>query len=302
MSDNGLHVFIFCCSEYSQLADYCVRSIDEFVEDTILSKTIISNTPVKVDGYKNLLDHDLWRTLDPDFKFKNLYNANWYRQQVFKLSLDALVSGNCLIVDAEVLFFKKHQWIKDGKQKIYTGSSKNDQRYAMFNQQLLNIATSEYSFITDTAVFSTDILQEIKATTESIHKQDYLTTITNLLFDRNDTLLSEFELYGNYITTKHSDTIVNSGCICHAIKIPNRQEYTYEELIKYLNDISEQDFISVNIENFSHTNNKDTPWLTFYYQIKDPSWPDCYTEEDFQLLPKEVQKECIEIFGYRINR
>jgi len=40
-------------------------------------------------------------------------------------------------------------------------------------------------------------------------------------------------------------------------------------------------------------------WFNFYYNIKDPSWPDCYVEEHFKFLPKSIQNECIEVFGYQ---
>jgi hypothetical protein len=40
-------------------------------------------------------------------------------------------------------------------------------------------------------------------------------------------------------------------------------------------------------------------WTTFYYNIKDDSWPDCYNEDKFRELPEHIQKECIEVFGYR---
>lgn len=39
-------------------------------------------------------------------------------------------------------------------------------------------------------------------------------------------------------------------------------------------------------------------WVLFYYNIKDQSWPDCYNEKDFYLLPKYIQQECVETFGY----
>lgn len=35
----------------------------------------------------------------------------------------------------------------------------------------------------------------------------------------------------------------------------------------------------------------------FYNNIKDPSWPDCRSFEDFALLDDRIKKECIEIFG-----
>jgi hypothetical protein len=39
-------------------------------------------------------------------------------------------------------------------------------------------------------------------------------------------------------------------------------------------------------------------WQEFYSQVRDPSWPDCATESEFSQLPANIQKECIEQFGY----
>jgi hypothetical protein len=40
-------------------------------------------------------------------------------------------------------------------------------------------------------------------------------------------------------------------------------------------------------------------WQEFYDHIRDPSWPDCATESDFENLPLQVQQECIMVFGYQ---
>ena len=40
-------------------------------------------------------------------------------------------------------------------------------------------------------------------------------------------------------------------------------------------------------------------WKNWYARIKDPTWPDCDREQDFHKLPKWIQKECIEVFGYQ---
>lgn len=40
-------------------------------------------------------------------------------------------------------------------------------------------------------------------------------------------------------------------------------------------------------------------WQEFYSQIRDPDWPDCDQEADFELLPEHIRKECVEVFGYR---
>ena len=40
-------------------------------------------------------------------------------------------------------------------------------------------------------------------------------------------------------------------------------------------------------------------WLDFYNDIKDPSWPDCPTEDHFVSLPEHIQIECQDVYGYR---
>ena len=41
-----------------------------------------------------------------------------------------------------------------------------------------------------------------------------------------------------------------------------------------------------------------TPWQEFYQTVKDPSWPDCETEDEFDKLPTMIQQECLD-HGYR---
>jgi len=42
-----------------------------------------------------------------------------------------------------------------------------------------------------------------------------------------------------------------------------------------------------------------TTWHDFYTNIKDPSWPECPTEDDFVNLPHDIQNECQTVFGYK---
>lgn len=41
-----------------------------------------------------------------------------------------------------------------------------------------------------------------------------------------------------------------------------------------------------------------TTWQEFYTEIRDPSWPECDKESEFEQLPKHIQLECIDVFGY----
>ena len=40
-------------------------------------------------------------------------------------------------------------------------------------------------------------------------------------------------------------------------------------------------------------------WQEFYQEIKDPSWPDCKKEEEFDSLPDHIKQECINVFDYK---
>lgn len=40
-------------------------------------------------------------------------------------------------------------------------------------------------------------------------------------------------------------------------------------------------------------------WINFYYGIKDPSWPDCWSPAGFSTLPEYIQQEMIDIYGYK---
>ena len=42
-----------------------------------------------------------------------------------------------------------------------------------------------------------------------------------------------------------------------------------------------------------------TNWQLFYNRVRDSSWPECQTEEEFKLLPVWIQQELVTVFGYQ---
>jgi len=90
-------------------------------------------------------------------------------------------------------------------------------------------------------------------------------------------------------------------------QIQNDVEYNYNLFIKHteiniqlakklLDEIGENDrsiyaLVPAAIE--------QSIWVSFYYNVKDPSWPDCFLEDNFEKLPPLIKKECIEQFGYQ---
>lgn len=40
-------------------------------------------------------------------------------------------------------------------------------------------------------------------------------------------------------------------------------------------------------------------WQEFYSQIRDPAWPNCDSEDEFDSLPEHIKNECVQVFGYQ---
>jgi hypothetical protein len=279
----GLHIFVFCCADYRNIVNDCINSIEKFVTDPILSRNIVSNTDIDIAGYNLIKDRELWSMLDPEFKYRNLYNHNWIKQQIFKLNLNKLVTGDILVVDAEVRFQKKIQWFVNDQQHLVFYKQPSDVNGVEFVKQLVKInADASKNFITEAIIFSTEILTEIHNTIEKAHGMPQLSTYQTVIFNDPDCIsplpklfMSEYELYANYLLTYHSEKVF--------------------KLIEY----NPEFFYSKQFHITSNSRGNQTEWLTFYEQIKDPSWPSCTQEEDFSLLPDHIQHECINIFGYQ---
>lgn len=41
-----------------------------------------------------------------------------------------------------------------------------------------------------------------------------------------------------------------------------------------------------------------TDWQQFYQAVKDPSWPECDTEDEYKFLPQRIRDECETLHGY----
>jgi len=283
---SDLHVFVFCAAEYAELLNSCVESIRGYIVDPILSVNVVTNTKIKIDGCNIIKDVDFWKLLDPDFKHRKLYNHNWYKQQFFKLSVDKFVDGNVLIVDVEVLFNGPTEFLHNGTVNMYVDplfhrqSAKNFTKSTRhFNKVLLDLDVYHAdSFVSEAMIFSTNVLKKLRNDIEEKYKKSWLDVMNDFLLvgiEKNpEYTLSEFELYGSYFYKNYYDLINKIMC-----KLPCN-------------------FISRRPPTTSNSGGK-TKWITFYEQIRDNTWPDCENEADFINLPAHIQKECIEIFGYK---
>jgi hypothetical protein len=261
----------------------CVDSIEQHIVDPILSRNIVSNTTINVDGYNLIHDIDFWKKLDPTVEYKNLYNHNWIKQQIFKLNVDAFVDGNVLIVDAEIKFTDDVRWVNGNSQKMFYTDYWNTS--AKFIDQISGLIPDlTKSFVVETMIFSTDVLKHIRDLVEKTHHTTQLNAYGTVIFDdpfllgsfpKEGVRMSEYDLYAIYMLKFYPNNV---------------------SLIEKTSKTSP--FGSAMQQLTSNSENSQTRWLTFYEQVRGLDWPSCDNEKDFYDLPTWIQEECINVYGY----
>jgi hypothetical protein len=279
--NQGLHLVVFCAVDYQHMLTDHLASVDKFVQDKILSRTVISNA--KIDTDCNLvLDKDFWKLIDPDFVYKNVYKHNWVKQQILKLNLDKIFSGNILLSDVEVVYQKPMTWchgnqyaqVKINRQPLCNSSD--------FIKTILDV-TPECSFLTESMIFDTDILRDLRTFVENKFGTDQINAYRKIIYDDPTSMtplhkifMSEFELYNNFINLHHPERV-------------------WKQIDYNLGIYTSQSHCDI----YTKNTGCQTQWINFYEQIKDSTWPECYKEEDFYNLPKHIQEECITVHGYQ---
>jgi hypothetical protein len=68
-----------------------------------------------------------------------------------------------------------------------------------------------------------------------------------------------------------------------------------KQMFEQLSSIEKQSSIQTRLDH--EKNGQPSPWWYVYNRIKDQSWPDCNTEQDFVNLPDSIQQEVIQNLG-----
>ena len=87
----------------------------------------------------------------------------------------------------------------------------------------------------------------------------------------------------------------------HEQELANITEYNYNKFISLANtNIDQLQTLHQDIHQLVSLKDEiqHAQWKNWYARIKDPSWPECNKESDFEYLPDWIKRECIEIFGY----
>lgn len=276
---NSVHLVIFCAVDYDYLLDDCIKNAKKYVKDNISSITVVSNGIIDTE-YLLIQDQKFWNLLDPNFKYSNLYKHNWIKQQILKLNLDLILEGNILLCDVEVRFNKPIQWTDGNKFNVFF-NNKPMLDSGLFVKKVIDVEPT-IGFVTEAILLSSDILADLRSFIENKFKCNQLEAYRNLVYDDPQSAtpllkvtMSEYELYNNYVVQFYSERI---------LKLNKHSVDAYSSVIPEFRTLDQE---------------SNTRWISFYDQVKDPSWPECYKEEDFVTLPEHIQQECINVHGYQ---
>lgn len=298
---HGVHLVIFCATRYRDVfLKHCVYCVDRYVQDPILSRTIVSPEFFSYPGFNVISDKELWPDIGCDIVQDIFWRDHWLRQQILKLSVDQILTGDVLIVDADLFFLQPLTLVQDHKYNIYYGVMEHNKPFSKIIELVLGESKKiESSFISDFMIFNSHILAELKYNIEDKSRKPWIESLYWAMQDPNlDILpenvmqsLSEFELYGTYLMSRHRGRI-NSTFTPPPdfhVQIPlSFNPYDREPIfLQELHCRSKNRFQCVQYYN------EHTLWQDFWTEIKDQSWPACDSILDFQFLAQHIQQECI---------
>jgi predicted DNA-binding transcriptional regulator AlpA len=197
---------------------FVYESINEHIQDfdqiyCITNKKI--DDELKIQNIQYYTDGEI---LDFDFsKFKGnvLKRSGWYRQQYIKL-FQNITSDDYLIVDSDILFNRQLEIVSDDKPNFFFGRNQYNEAYFRFMKTLLDLDRAyEHSFINEIMYFRRENIQ---------HMLDILNVNLYEFFDKSveilnkmnhDAGLSEYELYGNFVTKYFPNSYNYKGLNTH---------------------------------------------------------------------------------------
>ena len=177
--------------------EFCINSCLRFSNPKPDDIYIVSPDEIRSEHIVHIYDDDAIEIKKENIKYRR---PNWIYQQFIKLCQDFTKNDHYLCVDSDLIFNRDFDLFDDEKVKFFI--SDRDQKhdpYFSFMKMAYNLERQvDFTFINDFMMFDKSICREIVP-----NINDFLQLCNDNVSD--DCLLSEFELYGNYVTKHHPE-------------------------------------------------------------------------------------------------
>lgn len=193
------------------IVEKCVASVRRFVVG-VRKIYIVTSRPIDVSG-ATVFEESMFPFSKADVaKQVRDIRVGWYLQQLLKLYGPLLIPDclpDCLIVDADVIFFKRVKF-KDGNKYLFDKNHETHPPYFAHMERLHPSFLPAYprtSGIVNVMIFNKDILKDIFAKVEEFHKKDFWVVFLEQVGLNEFSGASEYELYFHYITRVHPNRV-----------------------------------------------------------------------------------------------
>jgi len=159
----------------------------------------------KISGIEYYTDDDVVNFDFSKFKGNVKIRKGWYAQQYIKLFQNVTLS-NYLIVDSDIYFNKKIE-IDINNPTFFLGRNQHHRPYFEFMKRFLNLdRVHNYSFINEIMLFKKENIQKMLDVLK-MTPNDFFESSVEILNDINQISgISEYELYGNFVTKYFPNT------------------------------------------------------------------------------------------------
>lgn len=190
----------------------CVESIRKFVIG-VRTIYIVSSRPIDISG-AFVFHESLFPFTKDDVKAKVLEKrTGWYLQQLIKLYALFILPEclpNCLIVDADTIFFKRVRFLDKGKFLFDKNHEVHPPYFAHMKRlhPSFESAFRKTSGIVNMMILNKDILAELFQKVEEYHKQEFWKVFLDQVGPNEFSGASEYEIYFHYIHKFHQNQVI----------------------------------------------------------------------------------------------
>lgn len=195
------------------IIEKCVESVRKYILG-VRNIYIVSSRPLEIKGATHVFDESLFPFSKKDIELYIQPNrAGWYLQQLIKLYAPLLLPDclpDCVIVDADVIFFKRVKF-KDGMKYLFDKNHETHPPYFSHMKRLHPSFLPAYprtSGIVNLMIYNKDILKEIMGKVEDLHKKDFWRVFLEQVAPNEFSGASEYELYFHYICRVHPNRVL----------------------------------------------------------------------------------------------
>jgi hypothetical protein len=147
------------------------------------------------------------------YRPRGVDRSGWLFQQLIKLSSDHICqSENILALDSDTVLMRPQRLIKEGRTVLNISDERYKPYYCMIERLLPGTEIFPYSFVSHHMLFTRTHLKELKEYLEKNGRSWFREILANL--DAQEMSgFSEYELYGNFMTARHSERVCIEHCL-----------------------------------------------------------------------------------------